>query len=247
MALSGSLPQINVAVQGHFSESLLPQLIQKGFHVGDFRKIKKLDKTPYKLPPPTPVHVPAENRTLEEKSLPLSKRHHSHHETCIPSGKIPSVQIPSVQIPLVQIPHVPEPVQIPHIPEPVQIPHVPEPVQIPHVPEPVQIPHVPEPVHIPHVPELVQIPHVPQPLVQIPHVPQPIVLPVQIPPEPIPELDTLTDAASFDQRMSFVFGPPVQELQLLHTVPSIFDGDLISFLDELERELAMEPMDLTMP
>ncbi|GFU54869.1 hypothetical protein TNCV_4939851 [Trichonephila clavipes] len=42
--------------------------------------------------------------------------------------------------------------------------------------------------------------------------------------------------------MSFVFGPPAQELQLLHTVPSIFDGDLISFLDELERA----PMDLTM-
>ncbi|GFU79361.1 hypothetical protein TNCV_4539801 [Trichonephila clavipes] len=41
--------------------------------------------------------------------------------------------------------------------------------------------------------------------------------------------------------MSFVFGP--QELQLLHTVPSIFDGDLFSFLDEFERA----PMDLTMP
>ncbi|GFS86973.1 hypothetical protein TNCV_1280361 [Trichonephila clavipes] len=76
--------------------------------------------------------------------------------------------------------------------------------------------------------------------------------PVQIPPvqslpEPmqlLPELDMLdplesTDA--FDQLMSFVFGP--QELQLLHTVPSIFDGDLFSFLDEFERE----PMDLTMP
>ncbi|GFX86605.1 hypothetical protein TNCV_462251 [Trichonephila clavipes] len=41
--------------------------------------------------------------------------------------------------------------------------------------------------------------------------------------------------------MSFVFGP--QELQLLHTVPSIFDGNLLSFLDEFE----MEPMDFTMP
>ncbi|GFS97960.1 hypothetical protein TNCV_2018981 [Trichonephila clavipes] len=45
--------------------------------------------------------------------------------------------------------------------------------------------------------------------------------------------------------MSFVFGTPAQELKLLHTVPSIFDGDLISFLDEFERELAS--MDLTMP
>ncbi|GFV14723.1 uncharacterized protein TNCV_2586961 [Trichonephila clavipes] len=56
------------------SESLLPQLIQKGFHVGDFRKMKKFDQTPYKLPPPTPIHVPAEKRPLEEKSLPFSKK-----------------------------------------------------------------------------------------------------------------------------------------------------------------------------
>ncbi|GFS84907.1 hypothetical protein TNCV_528511 [Trichonephila clavipes] len=62
-----------------------------------------------------------------------------------------------------------------------------------------------------------------------------------------PELDTLdpTDATSLDQLMSFVFGPPAQELHLLHTVPSIFHGDLISFLDEFERDLV--PMDLTMP
>ncbi|GFU15912.1 uncharacterized protein TNCV_2368431 [Trichonephila clavipes] len=49
-------------------------LIQKGFHVGDFRKMKKFDQTSYKLPPPTPIHVPAEKRPLEEKSLPFSKR-----------------------------------------------------------------------------------------------------------------------------------------------------------------------------
>ncbi|GFY06439.1 hypothetical protein TNCV_3652261 [Trichonephila clavipes] len=54
-------------------------------------------------------------------------------------------------------------------------------------------------------------------------------------------LDPLESTDAFDQLMSFVFGP--QELQLLHTVPCIFDGDLFSFLDEFERE----PMDLTMP
>ncbi|GFV05629.1 hypothetical protein TNCV_228401 [Trichonephila clavipes] len=105
---------------------------------------------------------------------------------------------------------------------PVQIP----PMQIPLV----QIPDVPEPVQIP-------LSHVPQPPMQIPLVPEP---PMQL----LPELDTLdplewTDA--FDQLMSFVFGP--QELQLLHTVPSFFDGDLFSFLDEFEKA----PMDLTMP
>ncbi|GFX14478.1 uncharacterized protein TNCV_1616611 [Trichonephila clavipes] len=29
-------------------ESLLPQLIQKGFHVGEFRKMKKFEQTTYK-------------------------------------------------------------------------------------------------------------------------------------------------------------------------------------------------------
>ncbi|GFX47946.1 hypothetical protein TNCV_4793251 [Trichonephila clavipes] len=131
----------------------------------------------------------------------------------------------------VHIPHVLEPVQIPLVPQsPVKIPDVPEPVQIPvsQVPQPpVQIPvsQVPRPP--------VQIPHVPEPPVQILHVPEPMQIP-----EPVqisPELDTLEPTDALDQLMSFVFGPPAQERQLLHTVPSIFDGDLISFLDELER------------
>ncbi|GFX29675.1 uncharacterized protein TNCV_2750091 [Trichonephila clavipes] len=306
-------------------ESLLPQLIQKGFHVGDFRKMKKFNQTPYKLPPPTPIHVPAEKRPLEEKALPkkrvritpVMRRVSRRSELPMAPVQIPQppVQIPDVpqspvQIPLVpqspvQIPDVLEPVQIPDFPQspvqtplvpqsPVQIPDVPEHmqipvshiplvqiplVQIPDVPEHVQIPvsqvpqppmqilhvseppvqilHVSEPVQIPDVPEPVQIPvsQVPQPPVQILHVSEPMQIPVsQVPqspvqslPEPmqlLPELDTLdplesTDA--FDQLMSFVFGP--QELQLLHTVPSIFDGDLFSFLDEFETE----PMDLTTP
>ncbi|GFT70815.1 hypothetical protein TNCV_4163061 [Trichonephila clavipes] len=128
---------------------------------------------------------------------------------------------------------IPEPIP------PVQIPQSQEPVQIPDVPEPpVLIPHVPEPVQIPPEPH-VQILHVPEPM-QIPDVPQ---TPVQIP----PDLDTLEPTDALDQLMSFVFSPPDQELQVLHTVPSIFDGDLISSLDEFEMELAMEPMDLTMP
>ncbi|GFW26056.1 uncharacterized protein TNCV_3317271 [Trichonephila clavipes] len=202
-------------------ESLLPHFIQKGFQVGDFRKKKKFDQTPYKLPPPTPIHVPAEKRPLEEKSLPFSKKRSKVRITPVMRrvSKRP-------ELPMAPIPDVPEPVQITvsHVPKPpVPIPHVPEPpVQIPHVPEPyVQIPNVPEPVQILHVPE-----------------------PIQILPE-IDTLDPLESTDALDQLMSFVLGPPAQELQLLHTVPSIFDGDLISFLDEFERELA--PMDLTMP
>ncbi|GFU74664.1 hypothetical protein TNCV_2648331 [Trichonephila clavipes] len=285
--------------------------------------MKKFDQTPYKLPPPTPIHVPAEKRPLEEQSLPFSKKRSKvritpvmrrvsrRSELPMAPVQIPQVpqlpvQIPDVLVPL-QIPDVLEPLQIPDVLEPVQIPLVPQsPVQIPvsHVLEPpVQIPHVPEPpvqipvsqvlqspvhvppmqiplVHIPDVPEHVQIPvsQVPQPPMQIlpepmqilhvsepvqipiPDVPEHVQIPVsqlpkpsvQIPPvqslpEPmqiLPELDILdpletTDA--FDHLMSFVFGP--QELQLIHTVPSIFNGNLFSFLDEFERA----PMDLTMP
>ncbi|GFW21447.1 uncharacterized protein TNCV_1532701 [Trichonephila clavipes] len=59
-------------------------LIQKGFYVGDFRKMKKFNQTPYKLPPPTPIHVPAEKRPLEEKALPKKRvRITRRHETCV--------------------------------------------------------------------------------------------------------------------------------------------------------------------
>ncbi|GFW68313.1 uncharacterized protein TNCV_2263031 [Trichonephila clavipes] len=73
---------------GHYPRIPSPHLIQKGFHVGDFRKMKKFDQTPYKLPPPKPIHVPAEKRPLEEKSLPFSKKRSKvriqfRHETCV--------------------------------------------------------------------------------------------------------------------------------------------------------------------
>ncbi|GFT36461.1 hypothetical protein TNCV_2990921 [Trichonephila clavipes] len=167
----------------------------------------------------------------------------------------------TLQIPLVHIPDVPEHVQIPVsqvpqppkqiLPEPMQILHVSEPVQIPvsQVPqqpmqilaESMQILHVSEPVQIPDVTEHVQIPEsqVPKPSVQIPSV-QSLPDPMQILPKR-DILDPLESTEAFDQLMSFVFGP--QELQMLHTVPSIFDGNLFSFLDEFERA----PMDLTMP
>ncbi|GFS84898.1 hypothetical protein TNCV_528461 [Trichonephila clavipes] len=142
----------------------------------------------------------------------------------LPVSQVPQspVQIPpAMQIPLVHIPDVPQHVQIP-------VSQVSQPsMQILHVSEPVQILHVSEPVQIP-------VSQVPQSPVQ--SLPEPMQL--------LPELDILdplelTDA--FDQLMSFVFGP--QELQLFHTVPSIFDENLFSFLDEFERER----MDLTMP
>ncbi|GFX80650.1 uncharacterized protein TNCV_499171 [Trichonephila clavipes] len=149
-------------------ESLLPQLLQKGFHVEDFWKMKKFDQAPYKLAPPTLIHVPAEKRPLEEKSLPFSKRRSKVRINpvirCV--SRRPELPMAPGQI---SEPIPKSPVQIPHIPEPVQIPYVPEPIQIPHVPEPVQIPDATEPPALfPHVPESsVQIPDVPESPVQI--------------------------------------------------------------------------------
>ncbi|GFS95697.1 uncharacterized protein TNCV_250941 [Trichonephila clavipes] len=188
-------------------ESLLPQLLQKGFHVGDFRKMKKFNQTPYKLPPPTPIHVPAEKRPLEEKALPkkrvrpVMRRVSRRSERPMAPVQIPlvlePVPIPDVleSVPIPLVPPVPisdvlEPVPIPdvppvHIPQPpVQIPvsHIPEPpVQISDVLEPpVQIPDVLEPVQIPVIPE----PPVQIPLVQIPEVPEPVQIPVSQVPQP---------------------------------------------------------------
>ncbi|GFV02797.1 hypothetical protein TNCV_2789821 [Trichonephila clavipes] len=45
-----------------------PQLIQKGFHV-EISESEKFNQTPYKLPPPTPIHVPAEKHDLWRKKL----------------------------------------------------------------------------------------------------------------------------------------------------------------------------------
>ncbi|GFU95772.1 hypothetical protein TNCV_4889611 [Trichonephila clavipes] len=147
--------------------------------------MKKFNQTPYKLPPPTPIHVPAEKRPLEEKALPKKRvritpvmRRVSRRS----ERPMTPVQIPQ---PPVQIPDVLEPVQIPDVPQPVQIWHTcpQSPVQIPDVLEPVQIPDVPQsPVQIPvsHVPQS----HVQIPLVHIPDVPEPVQIPVSQVPEP---------------------------------------------------------------
>ncbi|GFV34522.1 uncharacterized protein TNCV_1448281 [Trichonephila clavipes] len=80
--------------------------------------MKKFDLTPYKLPPPTPSHVPAEKQPLEEKTLPKKR-----------------VRITPVMRRVSRRPELPRaPVQIPYVPEPVPIPDVLEPVQIPIVP-----------------------------------------------------------------------------------------------------------------
>ncbi|GFV24441.1 hypothetical protein TNCV_5024661 [Trichonephila clavipes] len=72
-----------------------------------------------KLPPPTPIHVPAEKRPLEEKSLPFSKKRSKLRITPVmrrvsrrPELPMAPVEIPQVAQPPVLIPDVSEPVQI---------------------------------------------------------------------------------------------------------------------------------------
>ncbi|GFU20296.1 uncharacterized protein TNCV_3565181, partial [Trichonephila clavipes] len=158
-------------------ESLLPQLIQKGFHVGDFWKMKKFNQTPYKLPPPTPIHVPAEKRPLEEKALPKKRV----RITPVMRRVSRRSELPMAPV---QIPDVLEPVPIPDVLEPVPIPLVPpSPVPISDVLEPVPIPDVPpSPVHIPQPP--VHIPDVLEPPVQIPDVPEHVQIPMSQVPQP---------------------------------------------------------------
>ncbi|GFX41315.1 hypothetical protein TNCV_1653981 [Trichonephila clavipes] len=214
------------------------------------------------LEPPPPVQIP-------KCQIQMSQNHLCRfHLVQIPDVPEP-VQIPMSQVPQPPMQILPEPMNILHVSEPVQIPDGSRTCADSSVTRPTATyadsprtyehstcirtcadskPPVPEPVQIP-------VSQVPQPPMQILHVSEPVQIPVsQVPqspvqslPEPmqlLPELDILdplesTDA--FDQLMSFVFGP--QELQLLYTVPSIFDENFFSFLDEFERE----PMDLTMP
>ncbi|GFX19370.1 uncharacterized protein TNCV_3015091 [Trichonephila clavipes] len=216
-------------------ESLLPQLIQKGFHVGDFRKMKKFNQTPYKLPPPTPIHVPAEKRSLEEKALPKKRvRITPVMRRVSRRSELPMapVQIPDVLEP-VQIPDVLEPVPISDVLEPVPISDVLEPVPIPDVLEPVPIPDVsPSPVHIPQPP--VHIPDVLEPPVQIPDILEPVQIPVSQVPEPpvqIP-LVQIPDVPEHVQiPMSQVPQPPMQILpepmNILHVSEPVQIPDVV--------------------
>ncbi|GFV84605.1 uncharacterized protein TNCV_2482191 [Trichonephila clavipes] len=95
-------------------EMMLPQLMENGFNLGDFRQRKRFDQKAYKLPPSTPAHVPAEThkRPLEQQSKPLSKKKRVII-TPIIRPSVPSVRIikPSTAL------STPQPVSIPEPPE----------------------------------------------------------------------------------------------------------------------------------
>ncbi|GFX13638.1 hypothetical protein TNCV_1921511 [Trichonephila clavipes] len=66
--------------------------------------MKKFNQTLYKLPPPTPIHVKAEKRPLEENALPkkqcvtpVMRRVSRRSELPMAPVQIPPVQIADVQ------------------------------------------------------------------------------------------------------------------------------------------------------
>ncbi|GFU65840.1 uncharacterized protein TNCV_567491 [Trichonephila clavipes] len=241
-------------------ERILLQLMENGFNLGDFRQRKRFDQKPYKLPPPTPAHVPAETnkRPLEQQPGPFSKK-----------KRVPFTALST-----------PQPVSISEPPERTTS-------QIPDSPEPIPPELTTSQIHLPpQPPELttsqILLPDPPEqttPQILLPDPPpelttSQILLPdppskqttpqILLPDPPVVETleATLTDDSSMDQIMSSVFGDYLpqgipsahsQEPHVLDMVPSLFDesNDLISFLDNFEAGLVIEqqeaPMDLTMP
>ncbi|GFX70832.1 uncharacterized protein TNCV_1337941 [Trichonephila clavipes] len=235
-------------------EMILPQLMENGFNLGDFRKRKRFDQKAYKLPPPTPAHVPAETnkRPLKQQPGPFSKKKRVF---------ITPVIRPSVAPVFIARPFTPQPVSIPEPPE-LTTSQIPDPPAL--TTSQILLPDPPEQT----TPQIL-LPDPPPELttsqILLPDPPSKQTTPqILLPDPPVVETlePTLTDDSSMDQIMSSVFGDYLQqgipsahtqEPQVLDTVPSLFDesNDLISFLDHFEAGLAIEqqeaPMDLTMP
>ncbi|GFX02765.1 uncharacterized protein TNCV_4437471 [Trichonephila clavipes] len=236
-------------------EMILPQLMENGFNLGDFRKRKRFEQKAYKLPPPTPAHVPAETnkRPLEQQPGPVSKK----KRVFITPVIRPPVAPVLIARPFTAL-STPQPVSIPEPPE-LTTSQIPDPPALTtsQIPDPsAPIP----PILLPDPP-----PELTTSQILLPDPPSKQTTPqILLPDPPVVETlePTLTDVSSMDQIMSSIFGDYLpqgipsahfQEPQVLDTVPSLFDesNDLISFLDHFEAGLAIEqqeaPMDLTMP
>ncbi|GFS85392.1 uncharacterized protein TNCV_2803101 [Trichonephila clavipes] len=258
-------------------EMILPQLMENGFNLGDFRQRKRFDQKAYKLPPPTPAHVPAETnkRPLEQQPKPFSKK----KRVVIAPVIRPSVAPVGIARPVTAL-STPQPVSISDPPEQttpqILLPDPPQPPDLTTsqiiLPDPPVVETTSQ-ILLPDPPEqttsliLVPDPPVVETTSQIllPDPPSKQTKPqILLPDPPVVETlePTLTDDSSIEQIMSSVFGDYLQqgipsahsqEPQVLDTVPSLFDesNDLISFLDHFEAGLAIEqqetPMDLTMP
>ncbi|GFU01261.1 uncharacterized protein TNCV_5124141 [Trichonephila clavipes] len=203
-------------------ETILLQLMEKGFKLGDFRKMKRYDQKVYKLPPPTPAHVRAEanKRPLVQQPGPSSKR----NRVFITPVIIPTVLIvrPSTALATPQPVSIPEPpvLTTPQFLLPDPPPELTTPLE--HIPDPpVQIPVFQPPVQIPVFQPPVQIP-VFQPPVQIS--PVPMSPPVQIP-DPTPELTTplvrIPPVPTTPPVQFFLPDPPSVQILLLDPPPVV--------------------------
>ncbi|GFX75986.1 uncharacterized protein TNCV_1995401 [Trichonephila clavipes] len=93
-------------------EMMLPQLMENGFNLEDFRQRKRFDQKAYKLPPPTPAHAPFETnkRPLEQQPKSFSKKSRVVIAPII-RPSMPSVRIikPSTALATPQPVNIPEP------------------------------------------------------------------------------------------------------------------------------------------
>ncbi|GFS96581.1 hypothetical protein TNCV_3943731 [Trichonephila clavipes] len=139
-------------------EMILPQLMENGFNLGDFRQRKRFDQKAYKLPPPTPAHVPVETnkRPLEQQPKPFSKKKR--------------VVIAPVIRPSVAPVVIARPVTALSTPQPVSIPDPPE-LTTSQIPDPSPELTTPQ-IHLPDPPELTTS-QIPDPSVQTQHISYP--------------------------------------------------------------------------
>ncbi|GFX06215.1 uncharacterized protein TNCV_642601 [Trichonephila clavipes] len=242
-------------------EMILPQLMENGFNLGDFRQRKRFDQKAYKLPPPTPTHVPAKTnkRHLEQQPVPFSKKKRVVFAPVI----TPPVAPVLIARPFTAL-STPHPVSIPEPSErttsqiPDQSPELTtSQILLPDPPE-LKTPQIllpdPQPVQTTSQILLPDPPEQTTPQILLPDPPSKQTSPqILLPDPPVVETlePTLTDDSSIDQIMSSVFGDYLhqgiplahtQEPHLLDTVPFLFDesNDLISFSDHFEARLALE-------
>ncbi|GFV78797.1 uncharacterized protein TNCV_5006061 [Trichonephila clavipes] len=151
-------------------EMILPQLMENGFNLGDFRKRKRFHQKACKLPPPTQAHVLAETNKipLEQQPGPFSKKKRVY----ITPVKRPPVTLVLISRPFTAL-FTPQRVSIP---EPAELTTS----QIPNPPAP-----IPPQIHLPD-----PLPEQTTPQILLPDPPPELTTPQILLPDPPPELTT---------------------------------------------------------
>ncbi|GFS59643.1 hypothetical protein TNCV_1795351 [Trichonephila clavipes] len=231
---------------GHYPRNDAPQLMENGFNLGDFRQRKRFDQKAYKLPPPTPAHVPAEThkRPLEQQPKPLSKK-----------KRVIITPIIRPSVPSVRLSNLPRPCPPLNLSTCGR-----DNISDPFTRSTCGRQHLnssPDPPVVETTSQILLTRSTSNQTTSQILLPDPpsnqTTSQILLPDPPVVETlePTLTDDSSIDQIMSSVFGDYLpqgipsahsQEPQVLDTVPSLFDesNDLISFLDHFEAGLAIE-------